>query len=69
MTSKMTEWELKYVQGVEGNSIYLNDFRIAGPKPWGGGKVLRQWKVTLADLERAIPGLTYQKGLEDGKRG
>ena len=25
------------VDGVAGTAIYLNDFRIAGPKPWGGG--------------------------------
>jgi hypothetical protein len=26
--------KLEYVAGVEGNSVYLNDIRIAGPKPW-----------------------------------
>lgn len=29
------EITIKCVSGVEGDSIYLNDTRIAGPKPWG----------------------------------
>jgi len=29
---------LTLVDGVEGQSIYLNDYRIAGNKPWGGGQ-------------------------------
>ena len=32
------------VGGVEGPSIYLNDYRIVGPKPWGGGTIQNQWK-------------------------
>lgn len=35
MIQKDKEITIKYVSGVEGNSIYLNDTRIAGPKPWG----------------------------------
>ncbi len=46
-----------YMWGVEGNSLYINDYRVCGPKPWGGGKVLKEWKIIPEDLERAIPGL------------
>jgi hypothetical protein len=35
--------------------IYLNDYRIAGEKPWGGGTTLRAWKITGKDLLAAIP--------------
>lgn len=52
-------YELVYCQGVEGNSIYLNDYRIAGPKPWGGGKVLKKWTVTRADIFRAIEEVNH----------
>ncbi len=45
---------IKLVEGVEGNSIYLNDYRIAGPKPWGGGRVLHSWEVTAADIRNAL---------------
>ena len=34
--------------------IYLNDYRIAGGKPWAGGILLREWSVTLDDLRRAV---------------
>lgn len=56
MEKKVSEEKMKleYVSGVEGNSIYLNDFRIAGPKPWGGGKVLKSWEIDKEDVLRAI---------------
>jgi hypothetical protein len=52
--SKPKEVTVKLVEGVEGNSIYLNDYRIAGPKPWGGGKTLKEWTVTTEDIETAL---------------
>lgn len=27
------------INGAEGPSLYMNDYRICGPKPWGGGMV------------------------------
>lgn len=42
------------VSGVEGPSLYLNDYRIAGPKPWGGGTAKHEWKVDRADLKQAV---------------
>lgn len=35
------------VDGVEGEALYINNYRIAGPKPWGGGEVLKEWKGSL----------------------
>ena len=54
--------EIIYCQGVEGNSLYLNDFRIIGNKPWGGGNILYRWKIRDIDsfrdgLKRALPDL------------
>lgn len=37
--------KLTLVQGVAGLSLYLNDHRIAGEKPWGGGEVIKEWFV------------------------
>ena len=37
--------------------IYLNDHRIAGEKPWGGGTTMKAWKVRGQDLLNAIPEL------------
>lgn len=48
------EHNLKLVAGVEGVAVYLNDFRIAGPKPWGGGVVRHEWDVSNEDLCRGI---------------
>lgn len=46
--------KMDYVRGVEGNSLYLNDQRIAGPKPWGGGQVLKSWEISPEDAEEII---------------
>lgn len=40
------------VSGVEGKSIYINDYRICGNKPWGGGTIIEEWKNV--DIERFI---------------
>ena len=37
--------------------IYLNDYRIAGGKPWGGGTTLRRWKIKGDDVLNAFPEL------------
>jgi hypothetical protein len=44
------------VSGVEGPSLYANDYRIAGPKPWGGGKVIHRFEVSDDDLRGANLG-------------
>ena len=44
--------------------VYLNNHRIAGSKPWGGGATLRTFKgVTIRELARAIPELRKHLGL------
>ena len=43
-----------YVNGVAGNSLYINDYRVAGSKPWGGGKILREWDILEKDILRAL---------------
>lgn len=72
--TEIKEIRLAYVRGVEGNSIYLNDHRIAGPKPWGGGDVLKEWKVDFKDIGNALPQIAqalaaqregYEKRIEE----
>ncbi len=46
--------KIDYVQGVEGNSLYLNDRRIAGNKPWGGGKIIKTWNLSSLDAENML---------------
>ncbi len=33
------------IHGVEGCCLALDDTRIAGPKPWGGGTVIYAWET------------------------
>ena len=33
------------IRGVEGCCLVLDDTRIAGPKPWGGGTVIHAWET------------------------
>ena len=41
------------VVGVEGACLYIDGYRVAGPKPWGGGKPMYEFKFTDADLKEA----------------
>lgn len=42
------------VEGVEGPSVYLDAYRVCGPKPWGGGLILHEWRAERADILRAL---------------
>ena len=42
------------VAGVEGMALYLNGYRIAGPKPWGGGVTRNEWEVDGFDVLTAL---------------
>ena len=39
----MSKFEV--IRGVEGCCLALDETRIAGPKPWGGGTVIHAWKT------------------------
>jgi hypothetical protein len=45
------------LQGLEGKSLYINDYRVSGPKPWGGGKIIFEADVTKDELCQAL-GIT-----------
>jgi hypothetical protein len=42
------------VDGCEGICLYVNNTRIAGPKPWGGGKTIKEWNIDKGKLEEAL---------------
>ncbi len=46
---------VEIIQGVEGPCVAINDMRVAGPKPWGGGKVIMRWKTTRAEIMASLP--------------
>ena len=45
---------IELVDGCEGQCLVINDYRIAGPKPWGGGHVKKTWRTRRTDIEKAI---------------
>ena len=46
--------EVVLSRGVEGLCIYVNDHRICGPKPWGGGKTVKRWTVEIDEIKESI---------------
>lgn len=46
--------EMAEVHGGGNKAIYLNNHRIAGGKPWGGGTVAQTWDVSVHDVLSAI---------------
>lgn len=43
------------VKGVEGNSLYINDTRVYGNKPWGGAlKTIFEATIPVDDIIKAL---------------
>lgn len=45
---------LTLLSGHHGPTILLNGHRIAGPKPWNGGTVMREWEIPAEVVEKAL---------------
>lgn len=45
---------IEEIKGREGYCITINDKRIAGPKPWGGGYATRNWVANVDDVLNAL---------------
>ena len=46
---------LERVRGRRGHEcLVLNERRVWGPKPWGGGDVVEAWDIPLEELEDAM---------------
>jgi len=45
---------IEVISGVEGQCIAINDYRVAGPKPWGGGKVIKKFTSDMSNMRRAL---------------
>ena len=50
---RMLDLEVVMGQLGSGMAIYLNGYRIAGNKPWGGGSTIKKFKVSAEDLDLA----------------
>lgn len=49
---------VEVIAGAEGPSLYIGDGciaeRIAGPKPWGGGRSVHTFQVKAEDIHRVV---------------
>ena len=45
---------IEYISGTEGNCLAINDYRVAGPKPWGGGYVIEKFEVDREMMESLL---------------
>lgn len=56
---------IEIVSGVEGPSLYIGDnnrgHRLAGPKPWGGGKTIHRFVVKVDELLREASNYSAQQ--------
>ena len=52
------------IAGVEGHALYVNGYRVTGPKPWGGGSIVWERPVRISELQRAMIG-ALQEGSDD----
>jgi len=47
--------KIEYVIGAAGTDcLYINEYRVSGPKPWGGGNVLKTWMVDKKEIIQAL---------------
>lgn len=51
--------KIRYVAGVEGPHISIGDMRVAGPKAWGGGTIIKEWSVSVKDIVNALNNIYY----------
>lgn len=47
-------YQLDIIDGCYGLAVSLDEHRIAGPKPWGGGKIVKTMTVSHDQLMRAL---------------
>ena len=53
--------DINIVSGCEGEALYINDYRVSGPKPWGGGRVVKCFETTKNDILKSLDLPTYQE--------
>lgn len=46
--------KIELVSGCERSCICINDYRVAGSKPWGGGYVEKFWMADRKDVLKAL---------------
>ena len=62
--AKENNVNIEIVKGIEGDSLYINSFRVSGPKPWGGGQVIMSFEAPLEYIREAIGHLLVESVLD-----
>lgn len=39
---------------IVGGALYIDEYRVAGGKPWGGGSVSKSWTVKRSSLKKDL---------------
>jgi len=59
---------IEVVAGREGPSLSIGDdsggYRLAGPKPWGGGRTVHRFQVGIRELRNELDALSATHGDE-----
>ena len=55
--------EIDLVWGCEGNCLVMEDYRIAGPKPWGGGRTIQKFHTSISFL--SVDSVTVRTCLKE----
>jgi len=53
---------VEVIRGVEGHCLGINNYRVAGPKPWGGGKVIHRFRCTADEALASTKEVVVWKG-------
>lgn len=53
---KKEKIEVSIIGGAEGDCLCIGDTRVAGPKPWAGGELIKKWVVDIERIKEAIWG-------------
>lgn len=59
----MSKTKIEIIEGLSGLSLYINDYRVAGSKPYGGGRTVKQWQADVQDLISALGVNTLRAAL------
>lgn len=45
---------VEQVHGCEGDCLVMDENRVAGPKPWGGGRVVKKWLLDRRQVQEIV---------------
>lgn len=55
----MSKVKIEVIRSAHGTCIYVNEYLIAGMKPWGGGQVMLSMEAEESDVILALEKSTY----------